>query len=605
VSDGAGGWYLAGEFTRIGDHPAGGLAHVLADGTLDPAFLPVADGLVSALALDGDTLYAGGVFTSIGGSARLHLAALSTDDGAVLPFDAPQAQRVTELVSAPGRLYVGTDHVAALDPATGAPVAGFSSPVTFGVHALALGGNRLYVGGDDLVALDATTGALDPAFDGGTTEAGRAFHSLLWTGAALYAGSDRADRLVALDPATGAVDPGFDPTIPGEHNSVGVPVGVYDLALDGDRLWVAGSFGGGLAVVDADTGAHTGTAVPSYDLQVNTVELSGEKAYVGGYFYMSDFVRTDGIAALDAATLQPVEGFRVTVPAHGDLVPGAGALFVANTHFHGYDPSAEAAESHHFFSTTTWPVKAYDLDTGAALPGRSLKVKNLSGITTIGSRLYVARRLDNHVRFPRTRIDVYGATGTKVRSFLLPVRGYVAELSSIGGDLLAAGSFSGKLPRHYYRTAAMIRVDAITGKVRAFDPRITGPVYDIAVQGGSVFATGLFTKVYEGWDFNRPGLTKMNAQSRKDERFAPAGFKGNRVLTRVEPLGDSIWVSGGGVSRFLDAADGLNAVDPTGGWRSRIWSIAGRNDDAAFTSWIEPNLGGRDPYRLGFVAPVG
>ncbi|HYF72959.1 MAG TPA: delta-60 repeat domain-containing protein, partial [Nocardioides sp.] len=46
VADGAGGWYVGGDFTRIGGHRAGGLAHVLADGTLDTDFLPVADGLV-------------------------------------------------------------------------------------------------------------------------------------------------------------------------------------------------------------------------------------------------------------------------------------------------------------------------------------------------------------------------------------------------------------------------------------------------------------------------------------------------------------------------------------------------------------------------------
>ncbi|MDI6910831.1 hypothetical protein [Nocardioides sp.] len=620
LADGSGGWYLGGDFTRIGGHPAGGLAHVLADGSLDTGFLPVADGLVSALALGGDTLYVGGLFEAVEGVARHHLAAVATDDGAVSDFDAPQDRRVTELVLAPAagdrsaRLFVAAGSVSAVDPVTGGPVAGFDAVAEEPVRAMTLGGDRLYVGGDGLVALDASTGAADPGFDpglGAGPPSDRRVHALLYTGDTLYVGGDlAAGRLVALDPATGAADPGFAPAIPARRNAVGVAAGVYDLAIDGDRLWAAGSFTsvagepvGGLAVLDADTGAPTGPAVPSYDLQVNAVELSGGKAYVGGHFYMTDFVRTGGIAALDAETLAPVPGFAVGRRAYGDLVPGDGVLFVANTHFMGYDPSRAAAASHHFYSHYTWPVRALDAETGAALPGRSLRVRDLTGVTTIGDRLYVARRLESDVRFPRNQVDVYGPTGKRVASYRLPLRGYVTELGSVGGDLVAAGSFKADPARD----TAILRVDATTGKRRGwFDPKIDGPVYDIAGDGDSLYAAGLFTRVYQGSDFASPGLALLDARSRRDPAFAPEPFTGNRVLLRVTPLGSLLRVDGAS-HRFIDATTGAVAPDPTDGWGSRLWSITGSDTPGglAFTSWIEPNLGGRDPYRLGFVASAG
>ncbi len=458
VRDGAGGWYLGGDFTRIGGHPAHGLAHVLNSGALDTDFLPTVDGLVSAMALAGDTLYIGGNFSRVAGTDRERLAAVSTEDGTVLPFDAPQDARVTELLFAPptdepGRLFVAADGLHAVDLVTGDPVPGFSVSIDDPIRALALGDNRLYVGTNNVVALNATTGAEDPAFDAGTplaVDSGRSIHALLYTEDRLYVGGDRTTfggepgRLVALHPATGALDPTFAPDIPVDSSLPYLPGGVYDLALDGDRLWAAGSFKGGLTVVDADTGAPTDIDLPSYNLQANAVELSGGDAYVGGHFYMTGATRTRGIAALDADTLDPVPGFRSTTNTWGDLFMGAGALWVATTHYDGYDPSAEAAESGEFYYDWTVPVVAIDPDTGAKIAKRSMQVKNLTGITTIGNRLYVARRLENDERFPRNQVDVYAPSGKRVDSFPLPRRGYITELSSLDGDLIAAGSFVGR-----------------------------------------------------------------------------------------------------------------------------------------------------------------
>jgi len=83
VSDGAGGVFIAGTFRRVGDVRRDNLAHIAADGSVDPAWNPegLIEGSVRTLALDDTgTLYVGGAFTSVGGdSARGCLAAVGSD----------------------------------------------------------------------------------------------------------------------------------------------------------------------------------------------------------------------------------------------------------------------------------------------------------------------------------------------------------------------------------------------------------------------------------------------------------------------------------------------------------------------------------------------
>ncbi|GAA1142156.1 hypothetical protein [Nocardioides aquiterrae] len=619
VPDGQGGWYVGGDFGV--DHPTsrgGGLQHVLADGTADPDFHATTDGLVSALALQGDTLYVGGDFGHLGAATRGNLGAVSATDGSTQPFRADQDTRVTELEAGAGRVYVGTDHVEAFDPVTGATVPGFVSPTDDGVSALLLAGGRLYVGGARLVAADPVTGATDPAFDVQADDTGEyRFHTLLSTGGTLYAGGSHATvdgrpgRLVALDPATGAADPAFDPRVSGGTGTwPSANGGVFDLAVHGGQLWVGGAFAraggepaGNLAVLDPATGARLDVAVPSLDRQVNAVDVSGDAAYVGGHFYLEDPVTTHGIAALDATTLEPVPGFHVTrLPWWGDLVAAPNALYAGQTHFYGYDRYATAPP---YFTASTDRVLAYDPDTGAVDRGRTHRVRNLTGLTTVGNHLVVAQRLEDDVKFPRNRIVVYGPHGKVVRAFPVPLRGYLSYLTSVDGDLLAVGSFKRSTAEGYPRNTAMVRFSFRDGARRAyFDPKIDGPVYDAAVQGRTIFASGLFHRVFQGVDFDRPGLTRMSARSGKSEQFRPASFAANRVLLRLSAVGDKLWV-GWFRNEFLDAATGEVVDDPTGGRADDISSVVRVRDGLDFgTVLYGVNIAGSSWNVMGYVGRV-
>jgi outer membrane protein assembly factor BamB len=51
------------------------------------AWNPNADGMVTKLAVNGDTVYLTGTFVTVGGQPRNHLAVVSATTGAVLPWN--------------------------------------------------------------------------------------------------------------------------------------------------------------------------------------------------------------------------------------------------------------------------------------------------------------------------------------------------------------------------------------------------------------------------------------------------------------------------------------------------------------------------------------
>lgn len=99
VSDGAGGWYIGGDFTAVGKQRHLGLAHIKPDGSVDSGFNPAvtgafgAGGMVNALAFSpaSKTLYAGGRFAGVEGAAAAHvnLAAFNAQTGTVIEEFAP------------------------------------------------------------------------------------------------------------------------------------------------------------------------------------------------------------------------------------------------------------------------------------------------------------------------------------------------------------------------------------------------------------------------------------------------------------------------------------------------------------------------------------
>ncbi len=133
VSDGLGGWFIGGSFTKIGSVPRNCIAHILPNNSVDLKWNPHASNTVLTLALNGNILYVAGSFRSIGGQNRAGLAALNASTGLTTSWDPNPSggtyPKVLSLAVFGKIVYVGgtfsniggqnRNRIASLDSATG------------------------------------------------------------------------------------------------------------------------------------------------------------------------------------------------------------------------------------------------------------------------------------------------------------------------------------------------------------------------------------------------------------------------------------------------------------------------------------------------------
>jgi hypothetical protein len=261
ISDGAGGWYLGGNFTHVGGVARAALAHVLAGGGVDPNFAPSVEvagvAAVHALALSGATLYVGGNFRAIDTAARKGLAAVNTGDGSLQSWD-PGGSFIETLTVSGSTLYVGgtfteiagqaRDSLAAFTTSTDTLTSW--APQATGtfttVKALSVLGSTIYLAGyfdhldgqarSGFAAVD-TSGVLTPWNPEASGSAAQGF-ALTATATAVYVGGSFTQIggqprkvIAALDPTTGTAT-SWNPASTGGYAT--------GIAVSGGTVYVAG-----------------------------------------------------------------------------------------------------------------------------------------------------------------------------------------------------------------------------------------------------------------------------------------------------------------------------------------------------------------------------
>ena len=163
--------YLGGDFTSV--RPPGSAlgtgevarsylaAFNASTGALITTINPTLNGAVHSLAKspDGTVVYVGGDFTTVAGSTRNRLAALTASSGALRPFNANVNGRVRALATTSSTVYLGGAYstvggasrkfLAAVDATSGALRTGFVANTDNVVYAVALSkqNDKLYAGG--------------------------------------------------------------------------------------------------------------------------------------------------------------------------------------------------------------------------------------------------------------------------------------------------------------------------------------------------------------------------------------------------------------------------------------------------------------------------
>jgi outer membrane protein assembly factor BamB len=172
VAGHAGGWYVGGDFARVGKTARNGIVHLRSDGSLDPAFvpkLPKGDS-VSSIVLHGDVIYA-----NDSNREGERVVALDARSGRLLwrvSFEDPTDVFVSDLAYGNGTVYVvgnfgsiggvTRNRIAALDARSGKPtrwrvasiheVPGTAYGLSIG--SVAAAGGSVFIGGENFDRVD-------------------------------------------------------------------------------------------------------------------------------------------------------------------------------------------------------------------------------------------------------------------------------------------------------------------------------------------------------------------------------------------------------------------------------------------------------------------
>ena len=330
------------------------LARFNLDGSIDRTWAPATDNPVQALAIDGESIFASGDFTTIDGLPRRRIGKISVATGAVDAAWAPEMNgTVRGLATADGAVFAGGNFTTVSGVSrvrlvklaaanTGAVDPGWQASVTGGaqyVEGLAVAGGQLYVVGDfssvrgvarsNFARVSTVDGVPDP---GWVPASGGLITTIALTATDAFVGGNFHGKFSLA--GNGARDSNWNPPITGGSND---QTGAF--AVSGGDVYAGGGYasgplGGSPVKLNATTGANdptwnkrTAFLLSGGDIQsyVQVLFADGADVFVGGNFTSVRGVPRNGFAWLPVVSAPLVSldvgsGRVVLAPAAGEAL---------------------------------------------------------------------------------------------------------------------------------------------------------------------------------------------------------------------------------------------------------------------------------------------
>ncbi len=575
ASDGAGGWYIGGDFNKVGGQNRRHLAHIKADRSLG-SWNPQADSTVYALAVSGAAVYAGGLFASIGDSSRSRLAAIDISTGSAVPWNP--------------------------DVNTGFGIGGFVLSLAVSDSEVFAGGNFSYIGDSarpNLAAINRQSGIARrwiPA-PGAEVRAMVLTDSILYIGGSFTAVRDTNGVLVARNYVAAIKRTNGQPTSWNPNASYEV----FALALRDQTLYVGGDFqniGGQsrnfIAALNTSTGEAT-TWNPSAGSTIFALDVRDTIVYAGGRFISIGGASRKYLAALSAHTGQATpwnpsaSNFVYAISSAGQRVFGGGWMnsmgVIRRKNLAAFDLTSGAA--------TSWDPNPNGDATSLAILGSTVYVAG--GFTSIGGQsrnelaavddgtgnatswnpnpdggvnalalsdttLYVGGNFNTIGGQVRFYIASYG-TGTGALTGWNPVSTSSVSAVAASGSIVYVGGTFGYIGGETRNKIAAL--DATTGFATSWDPNADEEVFSLAVDGSTVYGAGFFTSI---GGQPRSSIAALNASTGNATSWDP---NPNLLARTIAVSGSAVYVGGyftaiGGQTRnWLAALDKVtgNALD--------------------------------------------
>lgn len=550
AADGEGGWFIGGEFLQVGDYPCTHLAHLRPDGSVDADWqvaIQQAPGdpvFINALVLSGGSVFFAGDFKWVNGEARRDMAAVDVKTGSLRNWNPDPSGHssggIATLAAYDGKIYIGGDFtavggatrggLAGLDAETGIASA-LNLPVNGWVNVIVASGPTLYFGGN--------------------------FSSV---------GNQLRNAAAAVDTVTGGLLPWHPPA-----------ASAHDLAVVGERVFIAGDFEGALMAVDPIFGLLTPDQ-PSLDGVGSALASVDNSLVVGGYFRGLGGEPLSYLAMLDPGTSAVLDwhpnagGIPVALEAFGNEI-GVGGV----SSFGGERRNHLAAVDKRTGKVTNWapqlgPLSAEVLCLAVAddkiIAGGSFTEANGQAITNLVmfDRLGQATALvtpSARVLALAVKEDTLYLGGRFTRCNGLTRRG-LAALSLATGELLewnpgssgrvnalvpgADGLFVGGnftniagLSRNY-----LAKLDFATGQATGWNAALlttaNNEINALAIAGDRLHAGGVFSVRIGGTTYR--SLASFTTAAAAEGFFPPPSTSPLQTLNSLAAVDDTVWMGG-------------------------------------------------------------
>ncbi len=357
IPDGNGGWYIGGEFTKVGSSDRNYLAQINAAGEVT-SWNPNPNGNITNIVLSGTDIYITGSFSSIGGENRNRIAKLNSNGIVVSEWNPnPEGSSldVNCITFSGSDIYVGgsfssiggqsINNLAKLNNTNGNAIDTWKPEPDNDVRTIAINGTDIYVSGDfnniggqnrsHLAKLNSSNGNADVNWNPNPDNHLMSLNSIKFNGQDIYVsgyffniGGQNRSHLAKLNSSNGNADENWNP------NSNNDYITIRSIAISGNNLYIGGSFSeiageliNNIAKINLDDGSLDPSWNANPDNAVNCIAINGTDMYIGGCFGSLEGIVRNNIArfnnsdaSLDNNWKPIVNGSVQTMALNGDNI---------------------------------------------------------------------------------------------------------------------------------------------------------------------------------------------------------------------------------------------------------------------------------------------